>query len=376
MAVSSHKKVVIRPVTAFEVGFAKLMFRYMPGSTSSRIALYNKIRSLLKNRFSLMDALERIYQIASKDGRNPYDSDAIAISTWMKAIRNGDPFSVALKGWAPATELLMLSVGDVANLESAIENTIRVVEGMKRMKGAVMGAVLYPLFLMSMVLFLIWGVGAFMVPPMVDAVPNLRWTGLSLSLVNLSIFVQEHPLFLFGTLPLAVIVVSWTFPRWKKDSRAIADKMPPWSIYRVFIGVGWLLSLSALVSAGTPVSKAMRSLRHDASPYLLYRIDSALKHVNNGDNIGDALYKTGLGFPDEEVIGDLRIYSELDNFTEALERLSVDWMEDSINDVAVKAGALNGLAILMIAAIICWVVAGTFDMQEQMVNGMGLGSGR
>ena len=120
----------------------------------------------------------------------------------------------------------------------------------------------------------------------------------------------------------------------------------------------------------------MRALRHDASPYLLYRIDSALKHVNNGDNIGDALYKTGLGFPDEEVIGDLRIYSELDNFTEALERLSVDWMEDSISDVAAKAAALNGLAILMIAAVICWVVAGTFDMQEQMVNGMGLGSGK
>ena len=83
-----------------------------------------------------------------------------------------------------------------------------------------------------------------------------------------------------------------------------------------------------------------------------------------------------MGFPDEEVIGDLRIYSELDNFTEALERLSVDWMEDSINDVAAKAAALNGLAILMIAAVSCWVGAGTFDMQEQMVNGMGLGAGK
>ncbi|MBO7244051.1 MAG: type II secretion system F family protein [Alphaproteobacteria bacterium] len=370
------KKAVIRPVSSFEIAFAKMMFCYLPSSSSDRIALYNKLRSLLKNRFSLMDALERIYQIASKDGKSPYDTNAIAISCWMKSIRNGDPFSVALKGWAPNTELLMLSVGDVANLESALENTVRVVEGIKRMKSAVMGAVLYPLFLISMVFFLIWGVGAYMVPPMVDAVPHLRWTGLSLSLVNLSIFVQEHPLFLFGTLPLIVTVVTLTFPRWKKDSRALADKMPPWSIYRIFVGVGWLLSLSALVSAGTPVSKAMRSLRHDASPYLLYRIDSALKHVNNGDNIGDALYKTGLGFPDEEVIGDLRIYSELDNFTEALERLSVDWMEDSINSVAAKAAALNGIAILMIAAVICWVVAGTFDMQEQMVNGMGLGAGR
>ena len=372
----TQKKAIVRPISAFEINYAKFMFKNMPSSSNDRIALYNKLKSLLRNRFSLMDALERIYQIASKDGKSPYDSTAIALSCWMKSIRNGDPFSVALGGWAPSTELLMLSVGDIANLETALENTVKVVEGTKRMKQAVVGAVLYPLFLLSMVCLLIWGVGAYMVPPMVDAVPNLRWKGLSLSLVNLSLFVQEHPFVLFGTLPIIVILVSLTFPRWKKETRAYADKIPPWSIYRIFIGVGWLLSLSALVSAGTPVSKAMRSLRADASPYLLYRIDSALKHVNNGENIGDALYKTELGFPDEEVIGDLRIYSELDNFTEALERLSVEWMENSIRDVAAKAAALNGLAILIIAAVICWVVAGTFDMQEQMVDGMGLGGGR
>ncbi len=376
MKKAAQKRPSVRPISSFEIWYAKFVFCHMPGSSNDRIALYNKLKSLLRNRFSLMDALERIYQIASKDGKSPYDSLAIALSCWMKDIRNGDPFSVALRGWAPSTELLMLSVGDIANLEMALENTVTVVEGTKRMREAVVGAVLYPLFLISMVILLIWGVGAYMVPPMVDAVPNLRWTGTAASLVKLSIFVQTHPIFLFSTLPIIVILVSLTFPRWKKESRAYADKIPPWSIYRIFIGVGWLLSLSALVKAGTPVSKAMRSLRADASPYLLYRIDNALKHVNNGDNIGDALYKTELGFPDEEIIGDLRIYSELDNFTEALERLSVEWMEDSIKTVASKAAALNGLAILLIAAIICWVVAGTFDMQEQMVDGMGLGGGR
>lgn len=371
-----QKKAVVRPITAFEIQYAKIVFCHMPGSANDRISLYNKLRSLLRNRFSLMDALERIYQIASKDGKSPYDTLAIAISCWMKSVRNGDPFSVALRGWAPSTELLMLSVGDVANLEMALENTVKVVEGTKRMKEAVMGAVLYPLFLISLVILLIFGVGRYMVPPMIDAVPNLKWTGIARQLVALSFFVDENPLLLFSTLPIIVFLTCLTFPRWKKESRAYADKIPPWSIYRIFIGVGWLLSLSALVKAGTPVSKALRSLRADASPYLLYRIDSALKHVNNGDNIGDALYKTELGFPDEEVIGDLRIYSELDNFTEALERLSVEWMEDSIKNVAQKAAALNGLAILMIAAVICWVVAGTFDMQEQMVDGMGLGGGR
>ena len=342
--------------------------------TSDRLAFYKKLRALLKNRFSLMDALDRMYQIASKDGKSPDDTMAIAVAEWMKKIQNGESFSVALRGWAPSTEILMLSVGDVANLEEAIANTIKVVEGMNRMKAPVYNAVGYPMFLMVMVIFLIWGVGKFMVPPMVDAVPTLIWTGLAGSLVGLSNFVDKHPIVLFATLPIIFTIIVLTFPRWKSGMRKNFDKFPPWSIYRIFIGVGWLLSLAALVKAGTPVSKALRSLRADASPYLLYRIDRALIFVNNGDNLGDALYKTGQGFPDEEVVGDLRIYAELDHFPEALEHLSDDWLESSVQDIEQKAAVLNGIAILMIATIIAWVVMGTFAMQDQMVSGMGLGS--
>ncbi len=361
------------PINDADLFFAKLMVRIF---TSDRLAFYYKLKALLKNRFSLMDALERMYQIYSKDGKKPGESMAVAITMWMRKIRNGDTFSVALRGWAPTTELLMLSVGDVSNLEMALENTIKVVEGTNRMKEPVITAVSYPLFLMFMVILLILGVGMYMVPPMIDAVPNLIWTGTAKTLVDLSNFVRDNPWPLLLTLPVTVVLIVLTFPRWKKESRAYADKLPPWSIYRIFIGVGWMLSLSALVRAGTPVSKALRSLRADASPYLLYRIDKALTFVNNGDNLGDALYKTKLNFPDEEVVGDLRIYSELDNFPEALSRLSDDWLESSIKDVEKKAGALNGLAILSIAAIVAWVVMGTFAMQDQMVNGMGLGGGR
>ena len=349
--------------------YARIVVRLF---AKDRLAAYRKLMALLRNRFSLMDALDRLYQIASKDGKNPDDTMAIAVSHWRKSIQNGDSFSVALRGWAPSTELLMLSVGDVANLELALDNTIKVVEGVNRMKEPVVSAISYPMFLMCMVILLIWGVGKFMVPPMVDAVPDLIWTGLAKSLVDLSYFVADHPYLLFATLPIIFGIIVFTFPRWRGRWRAKFDHAPPWSIYRIFIGVSWLLSLAALVKAGTPVSKAMRSLRADASKYLLYRIDRALVFVNNGDNLGDALYRTGLGFPDEEVVGDLRIYAELDNFPDALERLAQDWLDSSVRDIEQKAAVLNTIAILLIAAVVSWVVMGTFAMQDQMVSGMGI----
>lgn len=344
--------------------------------SEDRLQVYRKLGALLKNRFSLMDALERLYQIASKDGKDPSDSMAIATAHWMQRVRNGNSFSEALQGWVPSTEILMLSVGDVASLELALQHTVRVVEGMNKMRSLVFGAVSYPLFLMSMVCLLIWGVAKYMVPPMISAVPKLHWTGVAKTLVDLSNFVDQHPILLFSVLPVIVTIVLITFPNWKSPSRAMVDNIPPWSIYRVFIGVSWLLALSALVRAGMPVSRAMKALSTtDASPYLRYRIEHALMYINNGDNLGEALYHTHLKFPDEEIVGDLRIYAELDTFPEALENLANGWLESSIRDIDNKAGILNSVAILMIAGVIAWVVWGTFAMQEQMVSGMGLGSG-
>ncbi len=355
---------------SLNLAYAKLCVRLF---TSDRLAVYRKLMALVRNRFSLMDAMERLYQIASKDGKKPDDTMAIAITHWMASIRSGDSLSVALRGWAPSTELLMLSVGDITNLELALENTIKVVEGMRRMKAPVIEAVSYPMFLMFLTVLLIWGVGKFLVPPMVNAVPGLQWEGLAASLVNLSNFVAEHPYWLFLPLPIAIVLISLTFPRWKGGWRALFDKIPPWSIYRIFVGVGWLLSLSALIKAGTPVSRALRLLRADATPYLLYRIDRTLVFVNNGDNLGDALNRSRLGFPDEEVVGDLRIYAELNNFPEALSHLADDWMENAVRVIEQKAAWLNNFAILAIAATVAWAVMGTFEMQDQMVSGMGIG---
>ncbi|MBP5534708.1 MAG: type II secretion system F family protein [Alphaproteobacteria bacterium] len=353
---------------SFTIRYAQIMLKLFQ---SDRLRIYRKLASLLRNRFSLMDALERLKNIASDNGKKPTETIAVAMTCWMESLQNGMSFSVALRGWAPQSELLMLSVGDIANLEDALMNLIHVVEGTKKMKAPLVGALAYPMFLMFMVVLIIYAVGAYMVPPMVDAVPDLIWRGQARSLVSLSNWVRNNSLILFASLPIIFFVIAWTLPRWKGRLRSRFDNYPPWNLYRIFVGVSWLLSLSALINAGTPVSKALRMLRADSSPYLLYRLERALIYVNNGENLGEALFLTGLGFPDKEVIGDLQIYAELDNFPAALTQMANEWLEDAIRDIEQKAAVLNGIAIMSIALIVAWVVAGTFDMQDQMVTGMG-----
>ncbi|MBO4520029.1 MAG: type II secretion system F family protein [Alphaproteobacteria bacterium] len=340
-------------------------------SHGTRIKIYRKLISLLRNRFSLMDALDRIRGIITNEGRNPDEPMALAVLYWTRSLQNGNPFSVALEGWAPASERLMLSVGDVSHLEGALENLIKVTEGTKKMKEPLISAISYPMFLSMMVVLIIYAIGAYMVPPMMNAAPNTRWTGSAKDLVSLSVWIQKNWAIAFASLPTLFVIIYLTMGRWKGKTRAFFENIPPWSLYRIFVGVTWLLAMAALVRAGTPVSQALRSLRHDASPYLLYRIDSALVYVNNGDNLGEALMKTGLGFPDKEIVGDLRIYSEMDNFQEALDQMANEWLEDSVSSIEKKASVLNMIATLFVSGTIAWAVMGTFAMQDQITKAMG-----
>lgn len=358
----------VRKLNKVEEYYAKMILQF---SNKTRLKLYRKIASLMKNRFSLMDALDMLHDGASNGGKNPSEPLAIAIASWGRSLNNGMTFSDALKGWAPDRERLMLSVGDVSDLESALLNLIKVTEGSTKMIRPIVGAITYPAFLTMMSVLIIYAIGVYMVPPMIDAAPTVVWRGMARDLVDLSAWIKDNWLVAFASLPITMAVIYFTIGIWTGKVRAFFDNIPPWSLYKVFTGISWLLALSALVKGGTPVSTALRALRRDASRYLKERIDKTLVYVNNGDNLGQALAKTGLDFPDREIIGDLKIYSELDNFEEALDKLANDWLEESVYMIEEKAGVLNMAALLSIGGVIAWAVMGTFEMQDQITNSMG-----
>ena len=360
----------MKKLNKIEEYYARLIILF---SSKTRLKLYRKIASLMRNRFSLMDALDMLHDGASNGGKNPGEPLAIAIAAWGRSLNNGNTFSEALKGWAPDRERLMLSVGDVSDLEGALLNLIKVTEGSTKMIRPIVGAISYPSFLMMMAILIIYAIGVYMVPPMLDAAPGVRWRGLAKDLVDVSAWIQEYWLVAFSALPVTMLVIYLTIGIWTGPIRAIVDNMPPYSLYKVFVGISWLLALSALVKGGTPVSTAMRALRRDATRYLKERIDKTLVFINNGDNLGIALKKTGLNFPDKEVISDLKIYSELDNFEEALESLANQWLEESVYLIEQKAALLNMAAILSVGGVIAWAVMGTFEMQDQITSSMGQG---
>ena len=358
----------MRKISKVEIKYAQIICLC---SNKTRLKLYRKLASLMANRFSLMDGLDMLYQGVSDNGKNPYEPMAIAITSWMKTLQNGLTFADALNGWAPSRERLMLSTGDVSNLESALHNLIKVTEGSTKMIRPIVGAIAYPAFLTMMSVLILYAIGVYMVPPMLEAAPDTRWTGIAADLVGVSEWIQKYWFVAFAVLPVAMITIYLTIGIWVGQTRVVFDRFPPWSLYKIFAGISWLLAMASLIKGGTPVSSAMSALRRDANKYLKERIDKSLKYINNGDNLGVALYKTKLEFPDKEIISDLSVYSELDNFEEAIDNLANEWLDESVYMIEQKASVLNMVALLSIGGVIAWAVMGVFDMQDQITNSMG-----
>ena len=162
------------------------------------------------------------------------------------------------------------------------------------------------------------------------------------------------------------IFVWWSLPRLAGRVRAVFDKLPPWNIYKIRMSVGWMMSLSAMVASGVAIPDAMRMLADNSNRYLRRILEETLHYIANGDNLGDALQNTGMDFPNQELIGDLTIYADMNDFDTNLGQISNDYLENSVKKIEALAETLNTVGILLISAVIAWIVLGTFQMQDQI----------
>ena len=349
-----------------EILYAKWVFR---NDTEKRMAICRKLASLLRNDFTLIDALERLEMIESRNGTRPNEPHAIAMRQWQKNLERGMSFSEATRGWVPLNETLLVTSGNLSNLVVALENVGRVVNGNQRIRRAMIGAVAYPLFLLALTFGIILMVGIYLVPQLTRAAnANVVWHGSAKSLIWISDFSNQYWYVFVAGFAIVAAIVWISMANWSGRVRAVFDNLPPWNVYKIQMSVGWMMSLGAMVSAGVTVPDAMRMLADNANRYLRFILERALRHIANGDNLGVALMHTGLNFPDPEIIGDLTIYADMNDFDANLNQIANDYLNESVRKMEKISEFMNSVGILLISGIIAWVVLGTFQMQDQITS--------
>jgi type II secretory pathway component PulF len=334
---------------------------------TARLHLYRKIAKMLSNGLPLLKILEDLRDRASHRGEKPNEPLAIVIDDCRRTVQNGRLLAEALEGWIPKSEQMIIMAGEQSGrLEITLLSVIDVVQAQKKIKMVIVGGLIYPVAVLSLVLAYMYLFGTRVIPQFARVVDPITWTGAAKSLYIMSTLVQNYMLYVVAGLVAMAIAVLTSMPLWRGNVRTYFDNFAPYSIYRLIVGSGFLMAFSALQFAGITVEKSLMRLSDMADPWLRERLDGALLGVKSGLNCGEALRNAGYGFPSNEVVDDLCVYAEYKGFAEALKILADEWMEEGIEQVSMQMKVLNGFAILTLAVIIGWLVAGFFGIQHEI----------
>jgi type II secretory pathway component PulF len=336
-----------------------------------RLSTYRKIRKFINNNVSITAALDILYNTASDEGRKPKQPLAIIYDQWRQTVRDGKSFGEAIDGWVPPKDQIIIASGEAAGkLDIALENAAFIQESSKKISSAIMKGLAYPVLLLSMTIGFMFVVSRVMVPAFSDIKPIETWTGSGAQMASLAHFVDNYMIIALGVTAALITGVTLSLPRMTGRLRAKLDKFPPYSFYRLSAGSGFLLSVSALISAGVSIPQGLKIIRKTANPWYRERIDGTLSKMGGGKTFGEALYETKLDFPDKEAVTEIRVYATLDGFDESLSQLGAEWLDDSVERITQQATLLRSGSILFMALVFGWIASGIFSLQQQVTSGL------
>lgn len=340
-------------------------FNKLQLTLAKRSRIYSKLAKFIENGVPLNLALDTLYQHVSKGGKKNKKIEAIAINNWRISIRNGHSFSQALSPWVNPEEVSVLNAGEISGrLDTALANVIEMGKAKKEIKKALFG-ITYPIVLICCLMFYLYIFGVKVVPAFEKILPVDKWSGTGLEMEYLSQFVLHEMIYYVLAFVVFVIAIIISLPRWIGRFRTYFDVMPIFSTYRTIIGCQFLIAFCSLLQAGVATPEIINVLNKFASPWYRERLLKTRTVLLGGaPNIGEALAKTGLRFPSDEIIIDLRTYAALDGFELMLNDLSRQWLGTSVENIKSQMEVFKNIIIIMIGLTFMWIVDGMFALQQ------------
>lgn len=332
-----------------------------------RVRTWKKIAVQLKHGLTFYRCIE----IQRDRARNKKKKVAVVFNHILRANAAGHNIANALAGWASPEEIMLIGAGEKKDLTHGLMLSCNMMENKNVIRNQVLGASVYPLFLLLMCVAVMCIIAFILVPEFTKILPEDKWEGLASALLVISNFVAS----IWGivaaiSLVLMAVVIFTTLPLITGPIRQKLDKLPPWSIYREVVGVGWMFSVATLMSAGIQprqiFSESLASV--SVSPYLKERIHAIDYQMALGKNIGMAMQDAKMGFPSEEVIEDMVVYAELPDLEKQMSAIAEEQMAACIASVKTKMNLLKIALMFIVVMLILLVILSIFSLQNSMGN--------
>lgn len=357
--------------SALQHWLAKLSF-----DSRTRERCWKKLARQVKYTHLPLEQCFRLLLERAKKDKNPVHHVYEHI---VKSLRDGNTLGKALQGFAEPEEIMLINSGQTggqASLAEGFAKAADLMEKKRKIKGGILKEVAYHIVLCGNVLGFLFFVSTMLIPQMTRLSDPSKWSGAARLLYVISSFITSW----YG-LGAAILFIAFLFliglslKRWSGTGRTLADKVPPWSIYRMLVGVSWLYAVSILLQMKElKLVVILKSLIDDphTSDYLRSRLGPIYRSTVRGMSLGDALDSAGTGWPDPVLVDDLRTYSTLPGFNQQLGSIAGEMLNESMEKIKRGASILGVASILFFIMIVIFMTLGVFSIQQQTTQGLGL----
>lgn len=326
-------------------------------SQAKRLLFYGLMRDFVRDGIPVYDALREI-ESGSKTLKMfpPEILNSIMLAMRGQSGRAPRTLGEALRDWVPPVEAALIDAGEQAGkLAEGLDEVTNLIAAKTRIKGTIIGAMVYPVILMLMLGGFLWMISAHLMPVLEDILPRDKWPAMGRFLG----WVSDHSVVIIVLLFGSVILIAATFmatsSRWAGQRREMFDRfVAPWSVYLEVQSAMILTSLSMLIAAGVPVSSSLAQMHAIGSPWQRYYLERIQGRMRRGMAEADAIAGTagdGSLF-DAWTTWEIRMYGSRTSFAKSLKSLASRSMDRLDKRIRMQFGVLRNVLMVVVAGML------------------------
>lgn len=324
----------------------RLVFKFSP---LLRAEFYEMLAALIKDGKPLdvsIRALRTRYQSKRR-------SMATLLACWANSLDEGQTIAAAVAGYASDTEALVISATEKAgDLAGGFLQAASVARASADIRGMLVAELTAPVVQVVVLMGMLIGFSLKLAPELIQSVPMEAMDESQKLLFGLSAVIAKTWFLAIPAMVLAMAGVAWTVPIYVGRARRFLDLIPPYSIYKVYNGATFMISLSALIKAGVPIESAIRFIRQQSGPWLVGHLSTMIGRMRAGSEQGEAL---DTGLLSDRMSDMVAIYSKTSNFDEAISTIGQMAIKDGLRSIKAQAGTVKIAAMLCIAGLVMWI---------------------
>lgn len=323
---------------------------------------YSQLSDLLRSGVPLLRTLDLLQR------RTSQQSLKLVIQDVRDRVADGAPLAEAMHYHPRVFNELAVSMVRAGEEGSFLEDVLKRIaafsDRQEQLKSQVIGALAYPVFLMTMGTIIVTSIMVFFVPkfaPIFERISSrgeLPWA--TTALMSLSSFLHDYGIVLLVFLAVAVFAAVRHFRTEKGRLRFDRARLSVYGAGPILQGLAiarFCRILGTLLHNGVPILRSLRIARDaSGSRVLSEAIAAASENIASGRSLTEPLRASGQ-FP-EEIVEMIAVGADANNLEQVLIDIADGLERDTQRRLDLYVRLLEPAMLLVIAALILFVVVG------------------